>query len=303
MRSTDHPIIISEYDYASGAILSSGRDKNSVLSVQRTRVNVANPDVGLGFGYKPGYIVRLHIMETAVSSAINQGNKHVAVPPRRRAETSFRTVNEPCVWPVLFPIDQLRFELPEAALARWLADHRWARKTFLDLRSGSSIMDGTLLAFGRATVAVLEQPERASQFFIDHIMMGVCSYMFTTFGPARKTLTGGLAPWQEKRAKDLIESRLSSDLTLDELAYECGVSVAHFTRAFRQSVGETPHKWLMQRRIDSAQHLLILTKKPLAEIADECGFSDQAHFTNTFTRMVGTPPGAFRRERNTVKKR
>jgi AraC-like DNA-binding protein len=191
--------------------------------------------------------------------------------------------------------------LPEAALARWLEDHRLAKRAQLDLKSGSSVIDNTLLAFGRAALATLEQPEKASQFFIDHILTGLCAYMFEAFAPPRKMLTGGLAPWQERRARDMIESRLGSDLSLDELACECGLSVAHFTRAFRQSVGETPHRWLMQRRVDTAQRLLISTAKPLAQIAAECGFADQAHFTNIFARLLGAPPGKFRRERNATK--
>jgi AraC family transcriptional regulator len=300
MRSSAHPVIIAEDDYASGAILCSGTDKHSALSVRRTRINVANPDVALSWGYKPGYVARLHLIASE-SCTFTQGRRHLAVPPRRPAETCFRDVCEPCIWPVVYPIDQLRFELPEAALARWLEDHRLAKRAQLDLKSGSSVIDNTLLAFGRAALATLEQPEKASQFFIDHILTGLCAYMFEAFTPPRKMLTGGLAPWQERRARDMIESRLGSDLSLDELACECGLSVAHFTRAFRQSVGETPHRWLMQRRVDTAQRLLISTAKPLAQIAAECGFADQAHFTNIFARLLGAPPGKFRRERNATK--
>jgi AraC-like DNA-binding protein len=302
MRSPANPLVVAEDDYASGAILYSGPDRRTALSVRRTRIAAANPDVALGWGYRPGYVARIYL-KPHPNCAFTQGNRRHAILPRRFGETSFRDVSEPCVWPVAFPIDQLRFELPEAALARWLENHRQAQRLRLELKSGSSVMDNTLLAFGHATLAILEQPDKASQFFIDHILNGVCAYIFDAFAQPGKKSAGGLAPWQERRARDLIESRLSSDLSLDELARECGLSVAHFTRAFRQSIGQTPHRWLMQRRIDTAERLLISSEKPLAQIAAECGFADQAHFTNIFARMVGAPPGAFRREKNTIKKR
>jgi len=302
MRSSAKPIVIAEDDYASGAILFSGADRRSALSVRRTRITASNPEVALGWGYKPGQVVRLYL-KTHPNCSFSHGNRRITVPPRYTGEASFRETSEPCLWPVMFPIDQLRFEFPETALARWLEDHRQAQRFRLDLKSGTTVLDNTLIAFGRAALASLEKPETASQFFVDHILTGVCSYLLDNFSSSTKTLaTGGLAPWQERRAKELIELRLGSGPSLDELAHECGLSVAHFTRAFRQSTGETPHKWLMRRRVAAAERLLLSSERSLAQIAFECGFADQCHFTNIFARMVGTPPGVYRREQNTSKK-
>jgi len=296
MGASSNPVIVSEAEYG-GARLSSGPDEQSSITAQRTRIPIANPRLAVEFGYRPGYILRLHL-KAHEGSAIARGKKQLVVPPRRLAETSFREVTEPCFWPVSFPIDQLRFELPEAGLARWQQDYRWAKRALLALKSGSSTMDNALFAFGRATVMTLEEPERASQFFVDHILTGLCTYLFEAFSSSpKRRVIGGLASWQERRAKDLIDSRLGSDLSLEELAGECGLSVAHFARAFRQTVGETPHRWLTQRRVETAQWMLVNTNTPLALIAVECGFADQAHFTSVFTRSTGVSPGAFRRER------
>jgi len=60
-------------------------------------------------------------------------------------------------------------------------------------------------------------------------------------------------------------------------------------------VGITPHKWLIGRRLEKAKALLKSTDLPLTSVAAECGFADQAHLTNVFSRQVGTPPGAYRR--------
>ncbi len=107
---------------------------------------------------------------------------------------------------------------------------------------------------------------------------------------------GGLAKWQERRAKELIAARLSDKLSVAEVAEACGLSISHFTRAFRKSTGLTPYQWLTERRIERAQGLLMRdVDLSLSEIAVACGFADQSHFTRVFKAVVGTSPGAFRR--------
>jgi AraC-like DNA-binding protein len=106
---------------------------------------------------------------------------------------------------------------------------------------------------------------------------------------------GGLAKWQERRAKEVIVARLDSKLSVVEIADACGLSVSHFTRAFQQSTGLSPHQWLTERRIERAQSLIRNVELPLSEIAISCGFADQSHFTRVFTGVVGKSPGAWRR--------
>src|SRR5262249_12050379 len=107
--------------------------------------------------------------------------------------------------------------------------------------------------------------------------------------------TGGLAPWQEQHAKEMMNECLDGDVSLSDLARECRLSVTHFVRAFRRSTGLSPHQWLLARRIDRAKSLLAESGLSLAEIALACGFWDQSHFTRVFTADVGTSPGRWRR--------
>jgi AraC-like DNA-binding protein len=106
---------------------------------------------------------------------------------------------------------------------------------------------------------------------------------------------GGLAPWQARRAKELLNANLDGKLPLSQLAEECGLSTRHFARAFRQSTGVPPHRWLLSRRVERAKELLHDAALSLAEIALACGFADQSHFTRTFTTLVGLSPGLWRR--------
>jgi transcriptional regulator GlxA family with amidase domain len=112
-----------------------------------------------------------------------------------------------------------------------------------------------------------------------------------------RALRGGLAPWQERRAKEILDARLDGGVSLATLAGACDLSVRHFSRAFRQSTGQSPHRWLLERRLDRARGLLELSAQSLSEIAAACGFANQSHFTRTFTRAVALSPGAWRRLR------
>ena len=106
---------------------------------------------------------------------------------------------------------------------------------------------------------------------------------------------GGLAPWQKRRAAEMIRERLDGNIRLSQLARECGLSVSHFTRAFRKSFGVSPYRWLLERRIDYAKALLLTSDLPIANIALQSGFSDQAAFTRAFGRIVGDSPGRWKR--------
>jgi AraC-like DNA-binding protein len=109
------------------------------------------------------------------------------------------------------------------------------------------------------------------------------------------TPRGGLATWQERRAIAFMDERLDQSFPVSAVAEACGLSVNHFSRAFRRSMGKPPHRWLLDRRIERARELLRDTTLSLADIALACGFAEQSHFTRVFTRTVGMPPGAWRR--------
>jgi AraC-like DNA-binding protein len=106
---------------------------------------------------------------------------------------------------------------------------------------------------------------------------------------------GGLAPWQLRRGEALMSENLSVQVPLGQVAEECGLSVRHLARAFRQSTGVPPHRWLLDRRVKRAKELLPNTKLSLSDVALACGFGDQSHFTRTFTATVRLSPGVWRR--------
>jgi len=107
---------------------------------------------------------------------------------------------------------------------------------------------------------------------------------------------GGLSPPAFRRVDAMIETALdeAASPTLEQLAGAAGLSVTHFVRAFRGHTGRTPHKYLVRRRMERAVSLLRVARIPIAEVADEAGFSTPAHFVASFRTEMGVTPGALR---------
>ena len=117
------------------------------------------------------------------------------------------------------------------------------------------------------------------------------------FPEPAEPILGGLAPWQIRRVTTHIEAHLDEHIRNRELAILVRLSSFYFCRAFRESFADSPHGYIMRRRVERAQGLMLTTNIPLAQIAVSCGIADQAHFNRLFRRFVGETPGTWRRAR------
>ena len=109
------------------------------------------------------------------------------------------------------------------------------------------------------------------------------------------TRLSGLPAWRLKRVLSYIDANLDKRVGLSQIAQAAGFSRMHFARQFRASTGLRPHEYLLRRRVEHAQELLVNSYSPVASIARASGFSTQAHFTSVFRRFVGKPPALWRR--------
>jgi AraC family transcriptional regulator len=105
---------------------------------------------------------------------------------------------------------------------------------------------------------------------------------------------GGLSAFARRRVLEIIHARLDARLTVEMLAHEAGLSPAHFARAFKETIGQAPHQYLLSLRLEHARHLVEIPGANLSNIAQRAGFADQAHFTRLFKRAYGITPGALR---------
>lgn len=113
--------------------------------------------------------------------------------------------------------------------------------------------------------------------------------------PQHSQALDGLSRARVRRLLDYIEQHLGEDLSLEALAAEVSLSPLYLVRAFRSAVGQSPHQYVVARRVEHARRLLTATTLPIAEISLATGFSSQSHLTNWFRRLVGVSPAAYRR--------
>lgn len=179
------------------------------------------------------------------------------------------------------PFDRLYVTLPRRALG--------AARLREVPRPGP--LDAVALALGTALAA---RPAGAQ---LESLFLALQAHLLKAYPPVAPAATrGGLAPWQLRKAKAMIEARVEGGIGVEEVARECRLSRSYFSRAFKHSTGVPPHVWLATRRLDRAKALLATSGLRIADVAAECGFADQSHLTRSFSAHLGVTPAAWRRQ-------
>lgn len=196
------------------------------------------------------------------------------------------------------PYHSLAFYLPRAALDAIADDANAPRIRDLSYEPGAGVNDVTISRLGSLLLPALGHPDQTNPLFVDHVLLAVGVHIAETYGGMRSVsqqVRGGLAPWQERRAREFLLANIKRGVTLKEVARECGLSLGHFSHAFRRTLGVAPHKWLIEQRVVLSKDKLRDDGLSLSDVAAECGFSDQSHLTRIFRQRVGVSPGTWRR--------
>ncbi|MEI9996752.1 MAG: AraC family transcriptional regulator [Rhizomicrobium sp.] len=291
---TDEASALLDFRIVAALVQSGCPDSDEALRAVRIRCDGADREVR--WHGVDADCAELYLRNTPALESIRDGRTQTA-RPRQALESAMEDLRVPVVWRVTHPMDRIDFRIPSAGLRRWAEDAGLRTRPVLQFAPGESLADDTIRNFGLAMLPALESPAEASTLFVDSILHAVCTHLAVAYGGAvpKAVRRGGLAPWQERRAKERISAGLSCGVSLQEIADECGISVAHFSRAFRETTGLAPYQWLQRRRIDSAKALLAVRSIPIHDIATRCGFTDQSHFTRVFSKCAGTTPAAWRR--------
>lgn len=193
------------------------------------------------------------------------------------------------------PGESISLRFPENVLQRYLQDEAEG----FDLRTSYGNLDDTLR---RCVISLAEEMQHGlptGRLYAEGLSMQIIAWLVNHYVHSAKKVStrtrGGLSTAQKVKINGLIEQYLTSDLTLERLAEEIGVGAFHFIRLFRATFGQTPHQYLVARRIELAKDLL--SKKArlsIAEIALQSGFSSQAHFSYAFRKICGDSPLRWR---------
>ncbi len=193
--------------------------------------------------------------------------------------------------------DCFHFLIPRATFDQLADDHGADRIVELAVKPGVAANDPIVFHLGNCLIPAIERHDGANDQFVDRVTTALNIHFARVYGGMhfpRPLVSGGLTPWQLRLARDTINANLEGELSLEQIARECKLSVSHFARAFTRSTGISPHRWLMRRRVDVAKDLMLTTDSSLVEISLKCGFSDQSHFTRVFTEATGETPGRWR---------
>jgi AraC-like DNA-binding protein len=133
--------------------------------------------------------------------------------------------------------------------------------------------------------------------FADSVALAFHAHVVRTYGEpaATRRWRGGLSPRRLGLVSEWMSDRLAEPLSIAAIAAQLGMAPRHFSRAFRESTGEPPHRWLMRRRIERAKELMARDHLALAEIASLCGFAAPSHFTRVFKQREKVAPAEWRR--------
>ncbi|MEM9794973.1 MAG: AraC family transcriptional regulator [Pseudomonadota bacterium] len=167
----------------------------------------------------------------------------------------------------------------------------------VELLSYNECYDATLRGLAQAVHHELVAPSAGGALVADAMAQAICVALVRRNPSGRKApalALDRLSPVQLGRALDRIEAGLHESLGVADLAAASGVVPVRFARAFRMTMGITPHQYIIARRLETAKSML-KGDEPIAAIAYACGFSSQSHMTALFSEHIGMPPGRYRK--------
>jgi AraC family transcriptional regulator len=194
------------------------------------------------------------------------------------------------------PYDVLHLHVPNRLIAEFGRAISGAEPSILHATARLT-QDPVTERLGRALLASEETGNPFGRLYADCISTAIVARLL---GPSCRTVSGArpkvaeLARWRLRRVTEYVEANLGEPMSLADLAETAGLTRMHFAAQFRAATGLPPHEYLLRRRIERAQEMLVEDKTPLVEVALTVGFQTQAHFTSVFKRFTGQPPRAWR---------
>ena len=179
---------------------------------------------------------------------------------------------------------------------RELAASEFDRLDF-QLRPTMPTLDLTALQIASIVKTALNTPGISSELHLDSLITLLGIHMLRNYSNTLVRSTAakpGLSAMQANRVKEYMHEHLTRNVTISELAGICGLSPSHFISSFAKTFGVPPHRYLVERRIELAQQLLIETDADISEVAFLSGFSSQSHLTNSMKKYRNITPQRFR---------
>ena len=271
--------------------------KAGPIITSEVRVERSNGELSQSLPPTDSYMLCMMLRENPSRLYFEEG-RHVSTNHLRVGDVIIHHLSSEPASVMDHPIHMLLMQIPAAAFRELAEQENVLPISELHFTRGQPVLDETIQHIGYSLLSALRTSDRINRLFTDHLMLALAAHAAQTYGGMQsiwRPLKGGLAPWQEKRSKEMLAGNLSGTLPLSEVATACGLSVSHFSRAFHNSTGLAPHAWLLRARVESAKAMLRKREISISDIATASGFADRSHFARVFARMVGISPGAWRK--------
>jgi len=283
---------------ASAPMISVKTRHRAHLAVTHLRSDAALADRTTPFPCERAFTVQLHMRAVSPVKLWLRGRPVPVETAQDDGSVSILPLEQdpPCTWEV--PLIWCNCYVSRAALDEFADENDGCRCETLSWPFGK--VDSRLKNLALCLLPVLERPEVASELYVDHLVLAAHAYIARTYGGIRSApsvVRGGLAPWQLNRATEMLKANLDGQIALSQVAGECKLSVSHFVRAFKQTVGEPPTAGSCSNALTQPRNSCLHSGLPMVEIALKCGFADQACFIRAFRKLLKTTPGEWRRMR------
>jgi AraC family transcriptional regulator len=169
----------------------------------------------------------------------------------------------------------------------------------VELRGTAKVTDPRVGALVAAVNAERIAGFPGGRLFLDSVEQALAAALVDSHAARPRSVRayrGGLAPARLRRVVELVHARLEDEVTLDQLAESAGLSTAHFSQMFRKSTGESPHQFVLRRRVERAKEMLRAAEARVLDVAVACGFKTQQHFARVFRHVCGVSPTEYRQE-------
>src|SRR6478735_7575652 len=250
--------------------------RNADMAVTEVRCDNPPLEMSGAFQREDAFVITLHLRDRPNREYWEGGRRALVCDFRAGESCLYHLKRDPSAL-LDKPYHTLFFYLPRVALDAIADEANVPRIRDLSYKPGAAVNDATISSLGSLLQPALSYPDQANRLFVDHVMLALGVHIAQTYGgmrPVSRPVRGRLAPWQERRAKEVLRANLEGGVPLKEVARECDLPAGHFSHAFRRTLGVAPHKWRIGQRIVLSKEKLRDDRLSLTDTA-ECGFSDQ----------------------------
>jgi AraC family transcriptional regulator len=169
----------------------------------------------------------------------------------------------------------------------------------VELRPSRKFADPRLSAMAAAVHAEMVAGFPSGRLFLDSVEQAMAVTLVNGHAVRHRPVQmyrGGLGSARLRRIKELVNSKMEDDLSLEDMAQSVGLSTAHFARMFRKSTGETPHQFVLRQRLERGKAMLRAPDARVLDVAVACGFKTQQHFAQVFRDVLGLSPTQYRQD-------